>query len=336
MPGPERRTPKVAAVIVSWNVKDYLRDCLRALYEWTGDIALEVHVVDNGSSDGTAAMVRESFPKVRLIPGEKNVGFAAANNIALAEILKDKSAGYILLINADIEVGEGTVEGLVEELVRTPEAGAAAPALILADGRFQAGAAGFLPSLASGLEYFLFFGRLSPFGSGSLFINQARFARREESVRVEWLSGACLMLKREAIEAAGLLDEEYFFCLEDIDLGKRLGEKNFELLYIPRLKVLHHHGISYKTVLREINTEWLRLLFAYVRREKGRGAADVFRAAAVLGFFLRLLGRSVLALAGGSPDRGRRLKEAAAFFSFSLTGRGRHAINAEEDSSCRF
>ncbi len=336
MPEPERKTPKLAAVIVSWNAKDYLRECLRALIDRTQNFALEVHVVDNGSSDGTAAMVREAFPKVRLLPGEKNIGFAAANNIALAGILKDKSADYVLLINADVEVAEGTVEGLVDELERSPEAGAAAPALILPDGRFQAGAAGFLPGLASGLNYFLFFGRFSPFGSGSLFINQARFARRKESLRVEWLSGACLILKREAIETAGLLDEKYFFCLEDIDLGKRLGEKNFELLYVPRLKVLHHHGISYKTVLREINTEWLRLLFAYVRREKGRGAAAGFRAAAVLGFFLRLLGRAVLALAGKSPDRGRRLKEASVFFSFSLTGRGRRAINAGEDSSCLF
>jgi len=336
MPEPERRMPKLAAVIVSWNAKDYLRECLRALFDGTRNCTLEVYVVDNGSSDGTAAMVRESFPEVRLTPGERNVGFAAANNIALAGILKDKSTDFVLLINADVEAGEGTIEGLVEELERSPEAGAAAPALILPTGSFQAGAAGFLPGLASGLNYFLFFGRFSPFGSGSLFINQALFARRKENVRVEWLSGACLLLKRKAIEAAGLLDERYFFCLEDIDLGKRLGEKGFDLLYVPRLKVLHHHGISYKTILREINTEWLRLLFAYVRREKGRGAAAGFRAAAALGFFLRLLGRSVLAIAGTSPERWRRLKETAAFFSFSLTGRGRRAINAEEDPSCRF
>lgn len=336
MPLPEQGRPRVAAVIVSWNAKDYLRECLRALFERAGNISLDVHVVDNGSSDGTAAMIRDSFPKVRLIAGEKNIGFAAANNIALAGILEDASADYILLINADVEVGDRTVEGLAGELARSPEAGGAAPALILPDGRFQAGAAGFLPGLASGLNYFLFFGRIAPFGAGSLFINQARFARSEEGIRVEWLSGACLLLKRKAIEAAGLLEEKYFFCLEDIDLGKRLGAKGYALLYVPRLKVLHHHGISYKTVLREINTEWLRLLFAYVRREKGRGAAAGFRAAAVIGFFLRLLGRSFLALAGKSPDRGRRLKEAAVFFSFSLTGRGRRAINAEEDSSCRF
>jgi len=318
---------KLAVVIVSWNARGYLEECLASLFRETPNLALEVIVVDNGSVDGTAEMLAVSFPRITLIRNDRNLGFAAANNIALRKILEEWTADDILLLNADIVVRDRAVERLVEALDADPGAGAASPALVLPDGRYQTGVGGALPTVWSGLGYFLSLSRFILPRTGALFIHQPRFIRKGRSVRLDWLSGACLLLRRRALETVGLLDEEYFFGLEDIDFGKKMREARLSMLYVPSIAGTHHHGTSYRSVVGEVNTEWLRLLFAYVQKEHGRAAGGVFRASAVAGFFLRLVGRAALAPFSRGPSRKEKLREAAAFFTFSLTGRGNHVIN---------
>jgi GT2 family glycosyltransferase len=318
---------KIAVIIVSWNARSYLEACLNSLIRETPNLALEVIVVDNGSIDGTAEMLASSFPQITLIRNERNLGFAAGNNIALRKVREAGTAEFILLLNADIVVRERAVERLVEALEADPGAGAAAPALVLPDGRFQTGAGGALPTVRSGLVYFFFLSKFIFPPEWNLFIHQRRFVREAKTVRLEWLSGACLLLRRRVFEKVGLLDENYFFYFEDVVLGKMMKDAGQAMLFVPRTAVIHHHGISYRSVVGKVNIEWLRLLFAYVRKEHGRLAGGVFRASAVAGFFLRLIGRAVLALLTRNPSRKERLREATAFFTFSLTGRGNHVIN---------
>lgn len=318
---------RISVVIVSWNSGDYIEECLRALFDVTRGFELDIHVVDNGSDDGTADVVASRFPRARLIRNDRNLGFAAANNIALRKILEERTADDILLLNADIVVRDRAVERLVEALEADPGAGAASPALVLPDGKFQTGAGGALPTVRSGLAYFLFLSRFFPRLFRGFFVHQPYFAKKGRPVRLNWLSGACLLLRRTALETVGLLDEKYFFGFEDVDFGKKMNEAGLSMLYVPAVAVTHHHGTSHRRVLKEINTEWLSLLFAYVRKEHGPVAGLAFRASAVAGFFLRLVGRAALALFTRAPSRKERLREAAAFFSFSLTGRGNHAIN---------
>ena len=315
MEGGRRR---VSVIVVTWNARDFLRACLRSLAAETPALSLDVHVVDNASTDGTGRMVEDEFPGVRLTKNPGNQGFARANNIALRRVLEEGRSDYILLLNADVAVLDRAVERLVEYLDAHPGAGAAGPALVLPGGKLQAGVGGFLPSALSGLAYFLFLARVFPGTSEPLFIDQAAVGRSGKPKRVEWLSGACLLVRRRTVERTGLLNEDFFFYLDDIDWGKRMGERGIALHYIPWIRVLHDHGVTYRRVLKKFNTEWLDMLFEYVRGERGPGEAFLFRGIAVLGFLSRLVYYGVRSAARADAERRYKLAETAAFLRFSL------------------
>ena len=122
-----------------------------------------------------------------------------------------------------------------------------------------------------------------------LFIDQGAIGRRQRAKRVEWLSGACLLVRRRLVEKVGLLNEDSFFYLDDIDWGQRMGRLGIALHYLPWVRVLHDHGVTYRRVLKRFNTKWLEMLFDYVRRERGTIEAGLFRAFAVLGFLIRFV-----------------------------------------------
>lgn len=309
---------KVSVIIVAWNAREYLRRSLASLAAETRGLSFDIHVVDNASTDGSAAMVEAEFPGVRLTRNLENLGFARANNLALRRVLDERQSKYILLLNADAVIRHGAVNKLVDHLDRHPRAGAAGPALVLPGGKFQTGVGGFLPSALSGFSYFLFLGRLCPQLSRPLFINQAAFRRRKEPKRLEWLSGACLLVRRRTVERVGLLNQDYFFYLDDIDWGKRMGEAGIALHYVPWIEVLHDQGVTYRRVLKEINTRWLGMLFDFVRRERGAVEAFLFRAAAALGFLLRLGYYGVTGGPRNPEGRDEKFAETAAFLLFSL------------------
>lgn len=319
----DRSRPSLSVIVVTWNARDFLRQCLRSLAAETRVRALDVHVVDNASTDGSSEMVRAEFPAVRLTRNPENLGFARANNIALRRVIEEGRSDYILLLNADVAVLDGAVDKLVEYLESHPAVGAAGPTLVLPDGRLQAGVGGYLPSALSGLAYFLFLNRIFPGSSEPLFIDQGAIGRRRRAKRVEWLSGACLLVRRRLVEKVGLLNEDYFFYLDDIDWGQRMGRLGIALHYLPWVRVLHDHGVTYRRVLKRFNTKWLEMLFDYVRRERGAIEAGLFRAFAVLGFLARFVYYGAGAVRGDA-DRRYKLAETAAFLRYSL-GLGRRA-----------
>lgn len=322
---------KTSIVIVTWNVKGFLKQCLQSIYRETENIPFEIIVVDNASIDGTSEMIKEEFPEVRLIKNEKNLGYPKANNLALREIIKEKQSDYVLLLNSDILIQDRAVEKMLSHLEQNPSTGAICPALILPDNRFQTGPAGYLPSALTAMNYFFFFFKLFPKNLKGLFIDQSYFSKRKECVEVDWLSGACLMIRRGTIEKIGLMNEDYYFYAEDLDWGRRMKLKGIRLHYLPWIRVLHYHGVTYDKIHKEINTKWLSMLYSYVKKEKGGIEYSLFRFFSAGGFLLRFIAYAFLSILNKDDFAKRKTREIFHFFIFSLTGEEIHAINSTKE-----
>lgn len=276
--------------------------------------------MDNGSTDGSADAVAAEFPAVRLIRETENRGYPAANNIVLQIILAERRSDVVILLNSDTIVQDRAIDRLADYLAGHPGVAAVLPALVLPDGRFQVGACGHLPTARSLFDYFFGLHKILPVRSRSFFIDQKAVSRRVPFLAVEWLSGACLTLRRETIERIGLMSEDYFFYAEDLDWGRRMKDAGLVLHYWPGARIVHHHGVTYQDIIGKTNTAWLRMLFQYMKKERGRSEYLLGRSFAVLGFFLRTVGRVVLSFPWTGKTSRRKIREAFRFFTFSLTG----------------
>ncbi len=229
---------RLSIVIVSYNVKYYLEQCLRSVARATAGIQAEVWVVDNASSDGTVDYLQPRFPDVHFVANTCNKGFSAANNQAIR-----KSCGeYVLLLNPDTIVGEDVLEGCLTFLDQHVQAGAVGVRMLNADGSFA-------PESRRGVPTpFTSFCKMS--GLCRLFPRSKVFGRyymryldASEPNRIEIVSGAFCMLRRKALDQVGLLDERFFMYGEDVDLSYRLLAGGWHNWYLP-LSILHYKGES--------------------------------------------------------------------------------------------
>lgn len=311
----------VSIIIVTWNVKDFLRQCLHSIYKEIKDIQIEVIVVDNASTDGTSEMVKEQFPQVHLITAEKNLGYTKANNLAIREVLKEGKSDFFLLLNSDTVFQNNAVDQMASYLTNNPDVGAVSPALILTNGKFQTGTAGFLPTAWTGFTYFFFIFKLFPKKTKSFFIEPSYFSKKRNMVSVDWMSGACLMLRKETIEKTGLMNEKYFIYADDIDWGKRMKQEGFLLHYLPWLHVFHYHGITFDQIYKRTNTDWLAMLYTYVRKERGLFEYWLFRLFSIEGFFLRLFLYVLLFGLQRDVETKKKVKDMYNFLLFSVRGK---------------
>ncbi len=218
----------LSIIIVNWNTKDLLADCLESLIGIQQSVR-EVIVVDNASMDGSAGMVYAHFPWVTLIESPDNLGFAAGNNLAL----RHATGKYVLLLNPDTVVTEWAIERLWHVLAACPTAGIAGAQLLNADGSPQM-SVGIYPSVWSELP--LLNRRLNPVRS----TRQISTAGGDLTVQsVDWVSGACLMIKREVIEAIGLLDESFWLYTEETDWCYRAKTAGWDVLLVLQSQVYH-------------------------------------------------------------------------------------------------
>lgn len=313
----------VSIVIVSWNAAPFLKTCLESVRCEGGGTPCETIVVDNGSWDDTGEMLRDSFPDVLVIRNPTNLGFVKGCNQGLRKILNEGTSRFVVLVNSDVVVRDGALNRLAGFLEAHPEAAAAAPALILPNGELQPGPAGFRPTALSAAVYYSFLYKAWPGTRRTLFIDPGAAAREGRALRVDWLSGACLMVRREAVEAAGLMDEDYFLYADDIEWGVRMTDRGLNLYYLPGVGVEHFHGMTEKVIMKRTNTKWLACLFRYVERTRGTAEYGLFRAAAAAGFALRVVLQGAAAVFLGRPEAWAKASESARYLVFSLGGRAR-------------
>ena len=230
----------LSVIIVNYNVKYYLEQCLESVRRASEGLQVEVFVVDNLSTDGSVAYLRERFPEVTFIENRENVGFSRANNQAI----RQSKGKYVLLLNPDTIVGEDTFVRTISFMEAHPEAGGAGVYMLNTDGTFA-------PESRRGLPTpFVAFCKMS--GLAALFPKSRLFGRyymrylnENEANEMEVISGAYMMLRREALDKVGLLDEDFFMYGEDIDLSFRILQGGYKNYFVPA-RILHYKGESTK------------------------------------------------------------------------------------------
>ncbi len=292
---------RVAAVVVTYDALPWIEQCLESLH------GVEIVVVDNGSSDGTVAFVGERFPDVRVIEAE-NRGLGAGWNIGLRET----SSSYALLLNADAWLVDGALDRLVDFAATRPRAAVVGPRLSNPDGTLQRSVRGFPTLWRLATEYF-FLRKLAP-GTAALNAFYAGGFDHDEVREVEVVMGACMLLRRAAVEEVGYCDEDYFLFSEETDWCFRFREAGWEVVFFPGAECVHVRGAAHGGRLYREN---LRGHLLFLTKHRGPKVAE--RARRLLLASLRVRG---LVFRG---DRGRAYRDGAAWLASgdaaSLVGR---------------
>ena len=289
--------PSVNVIIVSYNVRPLLERCLESVFadaDRTG-VRVTVHVVDNASSDGSAEMVRRRFPYVRLTASRRNLGFAAANNLAMKEALNSPTPpDYFFLLNPDTEVREGAIETLLRFMEAHPQAGMCGPKLLYPDGRLQHSAFRF-PGLGQlFLDLFPLHPRLMESRLNGRY--PRRLYERGQPFAIDHPLGAAMMVRREAMEQVGFMDGGFFIYCEEIDWCIRMKRAGWGIFCVPAAEVVHHVAGS--------TSQFRQAMFVELWRSRRRLYAK-YRGS----FYLRVAGMLVQA---GMQHRIRQARKAAA------------------------
>ena len=255
-------------VILNWNTRDLLKRCLETVYASSGDFSFRVMVVDNASTDGSLDMVRRDFPQAETIASEINGGYSYGNNLGLRALgFKDKgqTAGaprYALLLNPDTEVPPTALRDMVAFMDGQPKIGAAGPKLVLPDGSLDRACRRSFPKPMIALYHFS--------GLAKLFPGSPRFARYnmtylpiDQEAEVDSVVGAYMQVRREAIEAVGLLDEVFFMYGEDLDWAYRIKDAGWSVVYHPQVVVKHVKRAASRQSPRAQFEFWRAMLIFY-------------------------------------------------------------------------
>jgi hypothetical protein len=228
----------ISVVIVSFNTRDVLRECLDALLRASDGLRVQTIVVDNGSQDGSIEMLRAGYPAVELIASPENLGFGRANNLAF-----ERARGrYIVLLNSDAFLAPGSLRLSVEHMDANPRAGLGGGRLVGRDGGWQPSARRF-PTLLSDL--FVFSGLADRYARSRIFGSYNRtWADPMQPAAVDWVPGAYSILRAEALAAAGAFDPRFFLYFEEVDLCRRIKAAGYTIWYWPDIVVVHIGGES--------------------------------------------------------------------------------------------
>lgn len=232
-------TPKLSVVIVNYNAARFLGSCLESLRPALQDTSHEIIVVDNASSDGSPDILHRMLDAECLILNNENRGFAAANNQAIQRAL----GRYILLLNPDTVTGRETIRSLLAFAEKAgPRAAAFGPTIVNSDGTFQRQCIRNFPTPTSALRHLFSWARRSLVSEARPYLPYE--TPPDEAIPIECLSGSALMVKRDALDDVGLLDEAFFIYAEDIDLCKRLKDAGWETWFVPTEPLMHYGGGS--------------------------------------------------------------------------------------------
>lgn len=252
---------ELSIIIVNWNTKDILQMCIESVYKTTQNISFDIIVVDNGSTDGSAAMVQKKFPRVKLIRNKRNLGFAAANN----QGIKKAQGLFILLLNSDTIILDNAIRKTVEFMKRKSDAGAVGCKLLNPDYSLQ----------HSCYNFYSFFKRVIVRKFIPKFFIPLKYQRNLESLITSWdysevkevdyVRGAFIMVRNEVFREVGLLDESFFMYGEEKDLCLRMKRAGWRVYFYPEAQIVHLKGTSAKKKTTEISH---RIVTALLFRKK--------------------------------------------------------------------
>lgn len=297
-----RHAPDASVVIVSFNTRDILRNCLASLEKAKSDRDIEVLVVDNASQDGSADMVAVEFPSVSLVRSRVNLGFAAGNNAAFAQA----RGRHVILLNPDTLLDGAALERAITHMDADPTVGMAGGRLLNRDGSDEPAARQF-PSLLN--DFLALSGLAARFPRSRLF---GRFDRTwapvGQAADVDWVPGAFAIIRREVLSQVGHFDERFFLYYEEVDLCRRIKAAGWRICYWPDIVIHHWGGESSKAHSDQAISSsgsqlvlWrMRSALLYYRKQHGRLTAW---AAAQLEIAWHAARRAKAALPGGNPDK---------------------------------
>jgi N-acetylglucosaminyl-diphospho-decaprenol L-rhamnosyltransferase len=268
-------------VIVAYQSRELLRNCLTSLRQHRPEVPTAIHVVDNGSTDGTAAMVRKEFPGVEIHEAAANLGFSRANNIAIAR----GGAKYVLVLNPDTRISDGGLDTLLALMEARPEIGICGCRLELEDGSVDHAAKRSFPTPLGALAHFTGIGRRR---GAPARLAQYR-APDVEAGPVDAVNGAFMLIRRSALEEVGLFDEGYWLYMEDLDLCYRFAQAGWVVWYEPSVTVVHvKAGSSGKHRVPRLNYAFHYGMYRFYRTHYARDHARLFNAFIYTGIAAKL------------------------------------------------
>jgi N-acetylglucosaminyl-diphospho-decaprenol L-rhamnosyltransferase len=307
----------LSIVIVNWNVRELLRRCLDSVAGSSkggneNRLSLQLIVVDNASSDGSVEMLRSEFPHVELIVNDRNLGFTRGNNQGISV----SDGRNVLLLNPDTEVLDNALGEMVAYMDEYPGVGALGPQLIYADGRVQSSRRRF-PGLDTAFLESTFLQQSFPHNSILRRYYVLDWAE-DETQEVDWLVGACLLMRRKALDEVGPLDERFFMYSEEMDWCYRAKKQGWKVVYLPAARVIHHEGKSSEQVLPMRHIQFQRSKVLFFKKHRGGWLVEALRFYLLFTYLWQTLVESLKWLVG--HKRPLRQQRAAAYWQVLRSG----------------
>lgn len=286
---------EVSIIIVNWNSKEFVRQCLRSIFRHTRGNTFEVVVIDGASFDGCDQMVASEFPTAIFIQSPENVGFARANNLGAGHANGD----CLLFLNPDTELIEDSIQILFDRMKSLPEAGLVGCRLLNEDRTLQTSCIQTFPTILNQVldcDFLRF-----RFPRSRLWGTAAFLSRDGQPEKVEVISGACMFIKRRLFEQVGGFTEEYFMFGEDLDLCYKITRAGAQAYYVPETAVVHYGGRSTQTAGNQFSNVMMReSIHRFLRQNRGRVNATLYRLAMGVSSLVRLVFMLPLLLISGN------------------------------------
>lgn len=287
--------PSVSVVIVSWNVKQLLADCLASIYETTAGLPIEIIVVDSNSSDNTVSLLQHDFPRVKLLALDENVGFSHGNNIGIAQTTGD----YIFLLNPDTLVKPEAIQQLAAYLSDHPDVGIIGPQTLNQDGTVQSTRRRF-PTLLTGLFESTWLQAIAPKSVLNRYYVQDQ--PDDGTFEVDWVQGSALMFRREVFEQIGGMDEGFMMYSEELDWCKRAKLVKWKVKYVGSAQVVHFGGKSSEQAPAATHIRFQCSKLRYFRKYHGRSQAELLRFALLANYAAQYMIEAAKRMIGHKPE----------------------------------